>query len=249
MKNRWLTLLFALCTICLLFCSCSSSNSAGNPSVNHSEPAESKIEDIIGDWYGTTEVHSDRNEGTFTAVLSINPDGHWASCVNGSVNSGTWEASSDSTNRLILTVEYKGGNFTNTWSFEKKTDGKYYYNYVYGESIPISVTKMETESAEQLLGDWQGNTIHTFEDGEEKQFDASLSINADLSWSSSVNGSNNAGHWDYISEAGHLVVLTVEYSGGTLTNTWAFTKDDSGQYHYEYVHGEAIRIPVVNLSQ
>ena len=146
-----------------------------------------------------------------------------------------------------MTVEYEGSGVTNTWSFEKKADGKFYYDYVFLETIPIEMTKMEKESKNQMLGDWQGATAYTYKSGEEKQFAASLSINADNSWSSSVSGDNNAGKWSYISESGHLVVLIVEYDGTDATNTWALVKNADDEYYYEYVYMENISIPVVKL--
>ena len=163
------------------------------------------------------------------------------------MNQGTWEIVTESKKRIALTVEYEGSGVTNTWSFEKKADGKFYYDYVFLETIPIEMTKMEKESKNQMLGDWQGATAYTYKSGEEKQFAASLSINADNSWSSSVSGDNNAGKWSYISESGHLVVLIVEYDGTDATNSWALVKNADDEYYYEYVYMENISIPVVKL--
>ena len=249
MKNKPWKIILPIFIVGIILSGCAitnKQNEVDNDSLEFVE-SESKIDDIIGDWYGSAEIHSEYNEGTFEAILSINSDGQWASCVNGKVDRGTWECASESTNRLILTVEYDGIDATNIWSFEKKTDGKYYYDYVYMEDIPIEMTKMENESKDQLFGDWQGKTIHTFDDGEEREVDASLSVNADNSWSSSVSGSANFGYWSYISEAGHLVVLTVEYEGTDTTNTWALKKGADGQYYYEYVYMEGICIPVVKM--
>lgn len=232
----------------LLLAGCGSNGSNTDISNETSEiKDESKEIDIVGDWYGVAEVHSEYNDGLFEAVLSINSDGRWASCVNGDVNQGTWEIVTESKKRIALTVEYEGSGVTNTWSFEKKADGKFYYDYVFLETIPIEMTKMEKESKNQMLGDWQGATAYTYKSGEEKQFAASLSINADNSWSSSVSGDNNAGKWSYISESSHLVVLIVEYDGTDATNTWALVKNADDEYYYEYVYMENISIPVVKL--
>lgn len=262
MKKRLWKIMIIIFVISMFLCGCGTSNAEndkneGEPSGGLEEKniekdseqtnASGKIEDIIGDWYGTTEVKSEYNDGMFTAILSIDKDGRWASCVNGSVNQGTWESASESGNRIILTVEYDDVDMTNTWTFEKNADGKYYYNYVYMEAIPIEMNQMKNESKDELFGDWSGKATQTLSDGEEREFNASLTINDDNTWSSSVSGSNNFGHWSYISEGGHLVILTVEYEGTDLTNTWAFTRDADGQCYFEYVYMEGIRIPVVKL--
>lgn len=260
-KQLW-KMMISVFVIGSLLCGCSAENIKDNKNVLdssngqktekvESEPGalsdSSKIEDILGDWYGTTEVKSEYNEGTFEAILSIGQDGKWASCVNGRVDQGTWEAASESGNRIVLTVQYDGVDLTNTWTFEKRADGKFYYNYVYLEAIPIEMNQMRNESKDELFGDWSGDTKHVFEDGEERELYASLSINEDNTWSSSVSGANNFGHWSYISEGGHLIILTVEYEGIDVTNTWAFTRDADGQCYYEYVYTEGIHIPVVKL--
>lgn len=263
MKNALLKTLLMLYVISIILCGCSSTIDTTEKQANLSTPIESESdssltettgcriaeEDIVGDWHGVAESYSESETVLYSAILSINPDGQWASCVNGRINQGTWEIDPSSNSSVILTVRYTGITATNTWTFEKTENGKYCFNYVYHESIPIEVIKMENDSTERLLGDWEGKTFHTFEDGKEKEFSASLSINPDNSWSSSVNGSTNSGHWSYISDAGHLIVLTVEYNGGNLTNTWAFIKNSDGQYYYEYVYGERIPIPVVKPTQ
>lgn len=262
MKKRLCRVMISMFAMGILLSGCNAGNAKSNKNVLDSASVcetkgiesqsewvntSNKIEDIIGDWYGTTEVKSEYHDGTFQAILSIGKDGKWASCVNGRVDQGVWKAASESGNRIVLTVEYDGVDLTNTWTFERRADGKYYYNYVYMEAIPIEMNKMEKEPVEGLFGDWSGETIHVFQDGEKKQFNASLSINTDHTWSSSVNGINNFGNWNYVSEDGHFIILTVKYEGVDMTNTWAFTKDDDGQYYYEYVYMEGIRIPVVKL--
>ena len=102
----------------LLLAGCGSNGSNTDISNETSEiKDESKEIDIVGDWYGVAEVHSEYNDGLFEAVLSINSDGRWASCVNGDVNQGTWEIVTESKKRIALTVEYEGSGVTNTWSF------------------------------------------------------------------------------------------------------------------------------------
>lgn len=262
MKERLWKAVITIFSISIFLCGCNMSNTVNDKNMTESAnehgeensetdseqgTSSSKIENITGDWYGATEVDSEYNTGTFDAILSIGQDGKWASCVNGRVNQGTWESASESGNRIVLSVEYDGVDLTNTWTFEKRADGKFYYNYVYLEAIPIEMNRMKNESKDELFGDWSGEITHIFEDGEERELSASLSINEDNTWSSSVSGANNFGHWSYASEGGHLIILTVEYEGIDLTNTWAFTRDADEQCYYEYVYTERIRIPVVKL--
>ena len=208
------------------------------------DEAAGSVDDIIGDWSGQTEVHTEYNDGPFEAIMSINSDNTWASCVNGSFNWGTWEAASEKGNRIILNVQYEGTDATNTWSFEKHPDG-YYYEYVYVDTIEIPMTKMESESADQLYNDWYGEVTYIDEFSEEEETaKASLSINTDGTWSSDVSGSNNNGSVGFVSEAGHLLVLDVVYEGIDSTNQWGFIKKPDGKFYYEYVYGQLIEIPV-----
>ena len=205
------------------------------------------IESIIGDWFGQTEIHTDYNDGLYDAVLSINSDNTWASCVNGDFNWGTWEAASEKGNRVILTVQYEGTDGTNEWSFEKHPDG-YYYEYVYMETIEFKMTKMESEQADQVYNDWYGEVSYIDRYSEtEEQAKTSLSINSDGTWSSSVSGSNNNGNVRYVSEAGHLVILDVVYEGVDGTNQWGMIKKADGNFYYEYYYGQLIEIPVSPL--
>lgn len=206
--------------------------------------AAGSADEIVGDWSGQTEVHTEYNDGPFEAILSINADNTWASCVNGSFNWGTWEAASEKGNRVILTVQYAGIDATNTWSFERHPDG-YYYEYVSIDTIEIPMTKMASESADQIYNDWYGEV--TYKDDfsqEEETAKASLSINTDKTWSSDVSGSNNSGNVRFVSEAGHLAVFDVVYEGTDSTNQWGFIKKPDGKFYYEYVYGQVIEIPV-----
>ena len=202
------------------------------------------IDKIVGDWYGQTEVHTDYNNGMFEAVLSINSDNTWASCVNGDFNWGTWESASEKGNRIILTVQYEGTDGTNEWSFEKHPDG-YYYEYVYMETIEIKMSKMDSEPTDQIYNDWYGEVSYIDEYSEvEEVAKASVSINSDGTWSSSVSGANNNGNVRYISESGHLVVLDVVYEGIDSTNQWGIIKKADGIVYYEYYYGQLIEVPI-----
>ena len=219
-------------------------NKSEAEAISETSKTTGKVEDIVGDWSGQAEVHLEYNEGPFEAVLSINPDNTWASCVNGSFNWGTWEAASEKGNRVILTVQYAGTDATNTWSFEKHPDG-YYYEYVSVETIEIPMTKMESEDAEQIYNDWYGEvTYHDDFYDEDETAKASMSLNTDGTWSSDVSGSNNNGNIRYVSEAGHLVVLDVVYEGIDSTNQWGVIKKPDGKYYYEYYSGQLIEIPI-----
>jgi hypothetical protein len=202
------------------------------------------VEKIIGDWFGQTEIHTDYNDGTFDAVLSINADNTWASCVDGDFNWGTWETASEKGNRIVLTVQYEGTDGTNEWSFEKHPDG-YYYEYVHMETIEFKMTKLESEPADQIYNDWYGEITYIDEyDNEEEEAKTSISINSDGTWSSSVSGANNNGNIRYVSESGHLIILDVVYEGVDRTNQWGVVKKADGQFYYEYYHGQLIEIPI-----
>lgn len=202
------------------------------------------IEKIIGDWAGVIEVNTERNDGVFDAILSINSDNTWASCVRGDFNWGTWEAASEKGNRIILTVQYEGTDRTNEWSFEKHPDG-YYYEYVYLETIEIPMTQMNPEDGNQFYNDWYGETTYTSKySEEEREAKTSISINSDGTWSSSVSGKNNNGNVMYVSESGHLIVLEVVYEGTEGTNQWGVIKKPDGIVYYEYYYGQLIEIPI-----
>lgn len=215
-----------------------------NDKIQEAVEDDGGVEKIIGDWFGQTEIHSDYNDGTFNAVLSINSNNTWASCVNGDFNWGTWESASEKGNRIVLTVQYEGTDRTNEWSFEKHPDG-YYYEYVYMETIEFKMSKMESEPADQVYNDWYGEITYKDEyDEEEEEAKASLAISSDGTWSSSVNGSNNNGNIRYVSESGHLAILDVVYEGVERTNQWGVVKKPDGQLYYEYYYGQLIEIPV-----
>ena len=256
-KNNCLIFSILLC-FCLLGCGKTSSDEQINDTATQLEgniteafsnskkdADEGGIEKVIGDWTGEKEMNTDKNQGIYEAVLSINSDNTWASCVNGDFNWGTWESASEKGNRITLTVQYEGIDGTNEWSFEKHSDGIYYYEYVYLETIEIPMTKMDSEQADQVYNDWYGEVTYIDKyDEKEEIAKTSISLNSDGSWSSDVSGANNKGNIRYISESGHLVILDVVYEGVDSTNQWGIIKKADGKFYYEYYHGQLIEIPI-----
>lgn len=245
-NNVWKFLSTVLLVIILL-CGCSNNGKDSDTDKNNINK-KTTIEDITGDWYGLT-TYTNEEGGTveLKAVLSINPDGTWASSIDKYVHMGTWKSTSEEADQLELAVEQEGTDFTGTSSFRQKTGGKYFYDCFLTGVDPIEMTKMKDHPKGDAYGSWKNVTAHKNNQGASIDYDVSLAIRTDNTWSCSVNGNVNSGHWNYISEAGHLLILTVEDKEEGFTENWAFIKDIDKQYYFRYDYWRNIHFPMEKL--